>query len=151
MAESPSNGFRIRSLSREAHFHANVLPLPSASRLRFDRNRIGGTICTPGDFSASVGGVLTSTKIILKDWEEGNYSTKDENDASIGLPRGEILIGGPVVCQGYYVPSDKPNAELQKKNETEFSLIDGVRYFHTGDIGQFTKKGQLQSSIAKDR
>ena len=42
------------------------------------------------------------------------------------------------------MPSDKPNPELQKKNETEFSVIDGVRYFHTGDIGQFTKKGQLQ-------
>jgi long-chain acyl-CoA synthetase len=103
-----------------------------------------GTICQPGDFSASVGGVLTSTKIILKDWEEGNYSTKDENDAGIGMPRGEILIGGPVVCQGYYVPEGQSNADLENKNKTEFSIIDGVRYFHTGDIGQFTKKGQLQ-------
>jgi hypothetical protein len=26
------------------------------------------------------------------------------------------------------------------KNRTEFSTIDGVRYFHTGDIGAFTAK-----------
>ena len=132
-------------LSRETHiFMQTCFRCPVLQGYGLTETASCGTICTPGDFSASVGGVLTSTKIILKDWEEGNYSTKDENDASIGLPRGEILIGGPVVCQGYYVPSDKPNAELQKKNETEFSLIDGVRYFHTGDIGQFTKKGQLQ-------
>ena len=29
---------------------------------------------------------------------------------------------------------------MEDKNRTEFSVIDGVRYFHTGDIGAFTAK-----------
>lgn len=31
---------------------------------------------------------------------EGNYLTSDAEKADIGMPRGEILIGGPAVCKG---------------------------------------------------
>jgi len=66
--------------------------------------------------------------------------SKDANDPSIGMPRGEVLIGGPMVCQGYYTAAHMKDPELEDKNRTEFSVIDGVRYFHTGDIGAFTAK-----------
>merc|ERR1711908_270882 len=63
----------------------------------------------------------------------------------IGMPRGEVLIGGPTVCQGYYVDKKKPDADVVKKNEEDFSVdADGTRWFHTGDIGQFTPDGCLQ-------
>jgi len=102
-----------------------------------------GTIASFDDYSPTVGQVLTSVRISLRDWEEGGYRTADARDPSIGMPRGEILIGGPVVCQGYYTAKHMPDPELDAKNKSEFSVIDGVRYFHTGDIGQFTADGQL--------
>ena len=102
-----------------------------------------GTIASPDDYSPTVGQVLTSVCVALRDWEEGGYRVEDEKNPSIGFPRGEILIGGPVVCQGYYTASHMPDPELAAKNTSEFSVIDGVRYFHTGDVGQFTADGQL--------
>ena len=61
------------------------------------------------------------------------------------MPRGEVLIGGPCVAVGYYIDPEAPDPELVAKNASDFSVgPDGVRYFHTGDIGQFTDKGMLQ-------
>ena len=38
---------------------------------------------------------------------------------------------------GYLVDKDKPDAEVVKKNEEEFSTCSlGHRWFHTGDIRQ---------------
>ena len=102
-----------------------------------------GTIASFDDYSPTVGQVLTSVRISLRDWEEGGYKVSDAKNPSIGFPRGEILIGGPVVCQGYFNPPHMSDPELEAKNSTEFSVIDGVRYFHTGDVGQFTADGQL--------
>merc|ERR1712106_947852 len=79
-----------------------------------------------------------------KDWEEGSYKISDANRPDIGMPRGEVLIGGPMVCMGYLVDKDKPDAEVVKKNADEFSTEHGYRWFHTGDIGQITIDGQLQ-------
>ena len=95
--------------------------------------------------SGVVGPPCPSTCIKLRDWPEGNYLNADKNDPSIGMPRGEVLIGGPTVCQGYYVDKKKPDADVVKKNEEDFSVdADGTRWFHTGDIGQFTPDGCLQ-------
>jgi long-subunit acyl-CoA synthetase (AMP-forming) len=102
-----------------------------------------GTIASFDDTDEGVGQVLTSVRVALKDWDEGGYRASDATDPDIGVPRGEVLIGGPVVCQGYYVAPHMPDPELEAKNATEFSVIDGVRYFHTGDIGAFTDRGQL--------
>ena len=102
-----------------------------------------GTIAQFDDFSPTVGQVLTSVRVALRDWEEGGYRVRDKKNPAIGMPRGEILIGGPVVCQGYYTAAHMPDPELEAKNSTEFSIINGVRYFHTGDVGQFTAEGQL--------
>ena len=91
-----------------------------------------------------VGPPQASGCIKLRDWEEGNYRTSDLNDPTIKMMRGEILIGGPCVSLGYLVDKKNPDAEVVAKNKEDYITIDGVRYFCTGDIGQYTKSGSLQ-------
>ena len=88
--------------------------------------------------------MLSSCALALRDWEEGAYRVADEANPAIGMPRGEVLIGGPIVAAGYYVDPEHPDPEIVEKNATDFSVIDGVRFFHTGDIGQVTPDGTLQ-------
>ena len=89
--------------------------------------------------------MLTSCKVKLLDWDEGNYRVSDEKDPAIGMPRGEVLIGGAIVANGYYQNPSNPDPELTAKNASDFSVgPDGTRYFHTGDIGQMTADGMLQ-------
>lgn len=61
----------------------------------------------------------------------GNYTTKDKP-----FPRGEILIGGGNVVQGYY--------KNEAKTKEDFTVINGIQYFCTGDIGQFEDDGCLR-------
>ena len=61
----------------------------------------------------------------------GNYTYKDKP-----YPRGEILVGGGNVVQGYY--------KNEAKTKEDFTVIDGIRYFCTGDIGQFETDGCLR-------
>jgi len=91
-----------------------------------------------------VGPPQMSGCIKLRDWEEGNYRSSDADDPKIGMPRGEVLIGGPCVSMGYLVDPKDPDAEVIAKNKEDYLTIDGVRYFCTGDIGQYTKSGALQ-------
>ena len=51
-------------------------------------------------------------------------------------PRGEILVGGGNIAQGYYL--------LEQMTKEDFIIIDGMRYFCTGDIGQFEEDGALR-------
>ncbi len=74
---------------------------------------------------------LVSCEIRLVDWEEGQYRNTDKPN-----PRGEILIGGKVVADGYF-------AEAAKEN-INFKEIDGTRYFCTGDIGEVFPDGTLK-------
>jgi len=70
--------------------------------------------------------------IKLVNWEEGNYRVSDQPH-----PRGEILVGGPNVAQGYY--------KLPGKTEEEFFTDEtGRRWFRTGDIGQIEEDGCLR-------
>ncbi|KAK8724044.1 hypothetical protein OTU49_011412 [Cherax quadricarinatus] len=71
-------------------------------------------------------GVLLS----LEDWEEGGYLSTDKPN-----PRGEIVVGGPMVSRGYF--------RLQEKTEEVFFNRDGVRWFRTGDIGEIDETGVL--------
>ena len=104
-----------------------------------------GTVGAFDDNSWSAGRVLNSCKIKLLDWEEGGYRVSDEANPAIGVPRGEVLIGGPCVALGYFQDADSPDPELAAKNESEFSTgPDGTRYFHTGDVGEMTAEGQLR-------
>merc|ERR1712232_1078203 len=75
---------------------------------------------------------------------EGGYRNADQDSKQIGMRRGEVLIGGPMVTQGYLENPAMPDADVAKKNKDEFVTVDGVRYFCTGDIGQFTPTGNLQ-------
>jgi len=94
--------------------------------------------------SGVVGPPTTSCAIKLLDWAEGNYKNADEHDPAVGMRRGEVLIGGPTVCMGYLVDAASPDAEVVKKNAEDFSVdAQGVRWFHTGDIGAINKDGAL--------
>lgn len=92
----------------------------------------------------SVGPPTMNTVIRLADWPEGNYMNSDKEKPEIGMPRGEVLIGGPGVSQGYYINPSSPNEELKKKNEEDWVTIEGVRFFRSGDIGQITSRGVVQ-------
>jgi len=91
-----------------------------------------------------VGPPQESSCIRLRDWPEGKYFNDDLTAPTIKMRRGEILIGGPGVCKGYFVNPDDPDPDIVEKNATEFVTLDGVRYFCTGDIGQFTPEGNVQ-------
>jgi len=61
----------------------------------------------------------------------GSYRTTDEP-----YPRGEVWLGGGNVAVGYY-----KNAE---KTAAEFRVMNGQRWFATGDIGRFEEGGCLR-------
>lgn len=78
-----------------------------------------------------VGPPLTNVDIKLRSWEEGNYTIHD----SIG-PRGEIIVGGKHIAQGYF-KNDEATAE-------SFEADGEQRWFQTGDIGQMMPNGNLK-------
>ncbi|KAL8130580.1 hypothetical protein V2J09_019735 [Rumex salicifolius] len=93
----------------------------------------GGTITELGDSSVGrVGSPLPCSFIKLADWLEGGYLTSDKP-----MPRGEIVIGGPNVTLGYFKNKAK-TSEVYKVDEK------GMRWFYTGDIGQFHSDGCLE-------
>jgi long-subunit acyl-CoA synthetase (AMP-forming) len=92
-----------------------------------------------------VGPPRVTACIKLIDWEEGNYRFTDSENPAIGMPRGEIVIGGEGVCLGYLVDPEHPDPEIVSKNESDFKTDEnGVRWFYTGDIGQVTRDGSIQ-------
>lgn len=52
-------------------------------------------------------------------------------------PRGQICIGGPNVTLGYY-------GDEKQTHDAYFTDSDGIRYFKTGDIGEWTEDGTLR-------
>lgn len=90
------------------------------------------TVMEPEDKSTGrVGVPLTGVYVRLVDWTEGRYSTSDKPN-----PRGEIVLGGDCVAQGYF------------KNETltreMFREEGGIRWFYTGDVGEIFPDGTLK-------
>ena len=83
------------------------------------------TLDDDGVMLGTVGPVIKGVDLII-DSSEGEYK-EDE---------GEILAFGPNVTQGYY---ENPEA-----NAAIFKMIDGKKWFRTGDIGKFveSKKGR---------
>ncbi|EYU22973.1 hypothetical protein ABFS82_03G098300 [Erythranthe guttata] len=93
----------------------------------------GGTFSEYDDTSVGrVGAPLPCSVIKLIDWPEGGYLISDSPK-----PRGEILIGGPNVTLGYFKNEEK-TTEVYKVDEK------GMRWFYSGDIGQFHDDGCLE-------
>ncbi|KAL8150572.1 hypothetical protein V2J09_020380 [Rumex salicifolius] len=93
----------------------------------------GGTFTEFDDTSVGrVGAPLPCSFTKLIDWPEGGYLTSDKP-----MPRGEIVIGGPNVTLGYFKNEAKTN-EVYTVDE------NGMRWFYTGDIGQFHTDGCLE-------
>lgn len=83
-----------------------------------------------------VGPPLSCNYIKLIDWEEGGYRVSDKQ-GGVGLARGEVLVGGSNVTLGYYKNPEKTDSDYSTDSE-------GVRWFHTGDIGQMHDDGYLE-------
>lgn len=84
------------------------------------------TVNFPGDFnSGSVGPPLAAAAIKLIDVPEMGYLAAEN--------RGEILVRGPILFQGYF-------KDEQRTKET----IDEDGWLHTGDIGEFEANGTLR-------
>lgn len=74
---------------------------------------------------------MTGIDMRLVTWEEGNYTVKDQP-----YPRGEIVIGGDNVSQGYY--------KMPEKTNEDFFVENKKRWFKTGDIGEIHNDGVLK-------
>lgn len=93
----------------------------------------GGTFSEHDDTSVGrVGAPLPCSYIKLINWPDGGYLITDSP-----MPRGEIVIGGPNVTVGYFKNEEKTN-EVYKVD------ANGMRWFYTGDIGQFHADGCLE-------
>lgn len=79
-----------------------------------------------------VGPPLPCCYVKLISWEEGGYRISDSP-----MPRGEVVIGGYSVTKGYFNNEEKTN-EVYKVDER------GLRWFYTGDIGQFHPDGCVE-------
>uniref|UniRef100_A0A0K0F9C9 long-chain-fatty-acid--CoA ligase n=1 Tax=Strongyloides venezuelensis TaxID=75913 RepID=A0A0K0F9C9_STRVS len=91
----------------------------------------GATIGDIYDLSTGyVGPPLVCSEIYLRSWDEAGYSPSNHP------PTGEILIHGDNVSLGYF-----KNAE---KTAEDFIVIDGKRYFCTGDIGEVRSDGAFK-------
>ena len=88
-----------------------------------------GTFGLPGDYvsTGDVGYTTIGGELKLESVPDMKYSTND-----FPFPRGEILIRGPFVFQGYYKDAQKT---------AEVLSTDG--WFHTGDIGVVNKQGKV--------
>jgi len=91
-----------------------------------------GTVMENCDLSSNtVGAPMTGLQVKLVDWAEGNYKISDKPN-----PRGEIILGGDTISKGYF--------KLPEKTQEDFFEEDGLRWFRTGDVGEFDKNGKLK-------
>ncbi|CAG2122634.1 unnamed protein product, partial [Medioppia subpectinata] len=80
----------------------------------------------------SIGIPLEGANMKLVDWADGGYLTKDKPN-----PRGELMIGGDLVGDGYYKAP-----ELTA--EAFVTDSDGLRWFYTGDIAEVYPDGHFR-------
>ncbi|XP_062392835.1 long-chain-fatty-acid--CoA ligase 4b [Sardina pilchardus] len=119
-------------LSPATQYFMNVCFCPVSQGYGLTETCGAGTITDATDDSTKrVGAPLICSEIKLRDWLEGGYTSEDKPN-----PRGEIMIGGPNVCLGYY-----KNDQL---NEDFWVDDNGQRWFCTGDIGEVHPDGCLQ-------
>ncbi|KAL2753773.1 hypothetical protein ACRALDRAFT_1051747 [Sodiomyces alcalophilus JCM 7366] len=87
------------------------------------------TCQSKGDFTTgNIGGPTLCSEICLESVPDFDYLVTDKPN-----PRGELLIRGPNIFQGYY------------KNEEETrKAIDADGWFHTGDIAEVDSLGRFK-------
>ncbi|GBM33180.1 Long-chain-fatty-acid--CoA ligase 3, partial [Araneus ventricosus] len=78
-----------------------------------------------------VGAPVSTCKLRLVNWEEGNYFVTDKPN-----PRGEIVIGGDCITLGYF--------KNHKQTQEAFKIEGGNRWVYTGDIGEVFPDGTLK-------
>ncbi|XP_064458377.1 fatty acid CoA ligase Acsl3-like [Ornithodoros turicata] len=110
----------------------NCLDCPIVQGYGLTETTAAATLQDPDDISVGiVGAPLTGVYVRLADWEEGGYHATDTPN-----PRGEVVVGGPTVTAGYY---NRPDLTKQSYEE-----INNIRWFFTGDIGEFLPNGDLK-------
>lgn len=121
-------------LSRDTQRFTNIcLGAPVGQGYGLTETCAGATFSEADDTSIGrVGPPIPSCYIKLVSWEEGGYTISDAP-----MPRGEVVVGGHSVTLGYFKNEAKTN-EVYKVDE------NGVRWFYTGDIGQFHPDGCLE-------
>ena len=121
-------------LSPETHeYIRTTFSLPLVQGYGLTESCACACIMDNDDLSTGTSGTpLQGVQMRLVNWPEGGYYVTDKP-----CPRGEILIGGENVATGYY--------KMEKKTKEDFFTDkDGVRWFRTGDIGQFEPTGQVK-------
>jgi len=78
-----------------------------------------------------VGPPNQGVQLKLVNWEEGNYRVTDKPK-----PRGEVIIGGSCVADGYFL--------MPEKTKEDFFVENGRRWFRSGDIAQLEPEGTLK-------
>ena len=79
-----------------------------------------------------MGAPSIGARIKLVDWTEGGYTPTDKPH-----PRGEIVIGGECVTNGYFKRPEL-NDEYYKTDE------NGIKWFYSGDIGEVLPSGVIR-------
>jgi long-chain acyl-CoA synthetase len=120
-------------LSRDTQRFINVcFGAPIGQGYGLTETCAGATFSEWDDISVGrVGPPTPHCYVKLVNWEEGNYKVTDDP------PRGEIVVGGPSVTMGYFKNQEKTD-EVFKVDERD------MRWFYTGDIGQFHEDGCVE-------
>ncbi|XP_031274479.1 long chain acyl-CoA synthetase 8 [Pistacia vera] len=121
-------------LSRDSQRFINIcIGAPIGQGYGLTETCAGAAFTEADDSSVGrVGPPLPCCYIKLVSWKEGGYMTSDKP-----MPRGEIVVGGFSVTSGYFNNPEKTN-EVYKVDAM------GMRWFYTGDIGQFHPDGCLE-------
>ncbi|CAG2163056.1 unnamed protein product [Oppiella nova] len=120
-------------LSPEAHqFMRHCFDLKVLQGYGLTETSASATLMDLDDSSVGfVGQPLDGIQIKLIDWEEGNYKVIDKPN-----PRGEVVVGGLNVTNGYY-QNEALTQELYKEE-------NGIKWFFTGDIGEIYPNGSIK-------
>jgi long-chain acyl-CoA synthetase len=117
----PAGGAALSPDTQE--FCRNVLNAAIMQGYGLTETNACATVTLFGDMTVGrCGQPIGCVDVRLIDWEEGNYRVTDKP-----FPRGEILIGGDAVAQGYY--------KLPEQTAQDFFDEGGKRWFRSGDIG----------------
>ena len=85
------------------------------------------------NIGGSVGGPISGAEIKLIDVKELSYLTTDKDADGNPMPRGEVLIKGPILFSGYFNNKDKTNEALDKEG-----------WLHTGDVGMILPNNSIR-------